>query len=470
LVNVSEKDGWIRIKSDDLNFFGKYNISPENAFKVAFSDGHYVKDATGMRWMDGKVILLQGDKVVWVKEISRPHNARVASNGNVIVFDSIYKPPDHRLGSSLLVFDSNGDVVLQRQFEFNLNDCNITSDGRICFVTTLAPDDTIYRIEVSNGQIVWKVKDKRASKGIMKIDDKRQVLEVTDRHGLGLLRVLDFSGTPIAGEPEEAITKLTTIRADVNSMGTALELLNSPNTATVLSTVEKLDSVLSRLKPSVSDSTVLVPALKRLQASQDQRIANKAFSCLMKIARTSEAARKDIISFLLEGAGSMPMDEHSLYRLSRVADLDADSVSHVVPRVLECLMQSGKWNDRRWAAIVIGQIGRKRPDLIKDAIPVLTWYMAHSDVLKGQPRDIPLNGSKIVISNEVLQDAARALWLKVEAGIWLMDACIDAIGSIASADPKLVSTAFGLLKEIASSAQSEYSRKKAEKALSFFIK
>ncbi len=37
LADVSEKAGWLRIKSRDVNFFGKYSGSPENAFKVAFS-------------------------------------------------------------------------------------------------------------------------------------------------------------------------------------------------------------------------------------------------------------------------------------------------------------------------------------------------------------------------------------------------------------------------------------------------
>ena len=47
LVNVGEKDGWIRIKSGELNFLGKSNTFRQNAFKVAFSDRHDVRDATG---------------------------------------------------------------------------------------------------------------------------------------------------------------------------------------------------------------------------------------------------------------------------------------------------------------------------------------------------------------------------------------------------------------------------------------
>ncbi len=59
MADVSEKDGWIRIKSQDINFFGKYSISPENAYKVAVSDGHFTKDTTGMRWTDGKVSVIR---------------------------------------------------------------------------------------------------------------------------------------------------------------------------------------------------------------------------------------------------------------------------------------------------------------------------------------------------------------------------------------------------------------------------
>ena len=148
MANVTEKNGWLRI--NDLKFFGRYNKSSENDFKVAFSDGHFTKNPTGMEWTDGRVILMQGDIIVWAKTTPRPLNASVASNGNVVLADLSFKPSDHRVGSSLTVFDSKGDTLLRHQFEFNVNDCVIMNDGKTCLVNTLYPDNTLYAIDVSS--------------------------------------------------------------------------------------------------------------------------------------------------------------------------------------------------------------------------------------------------------------------------------------------------------------------------------
>src|SRR5208283_4412645 len=115
------------------DFFGNYSDSIGRQFTIAFSDGHFVKEAETKRWVDGKIVLLRAETFAWYKDIPRPSCAKVTDNGVVVACDTGYKT-DYRLGGKLLVFDSKGGTLLQREFNFNLYDCNITSDGETCFV------------------------------------------------------------------------------------------------------------------------------------------------------------------------------------------------------------------------------------------------------------------------------------------------------------------------------------------------
>jgi hypothetical protein len=456
LANVFEKDGWIRIKSGELNFFGKSSISRENAFKVAFSDGHYVKDATGMRWVDGKVILLQGDKIAWIKQISRPHNAKVASNGNVVFSDSISKPSEHRLGSSLLVYDYNGDILLQRQFESNLNDCNITDDGRICFANTLYPDNTLYAIDIAGKQVLWSLKDKNASTGKIKLDQQNQIITI-EKTGFGVTRTLDFSGKTLNSESEQALRQL---QSPVSNQ-TILELLMSENKAIILEALEKLKSIPSNRKTAFETSPI-ASRLRVIFESEQGKLSDLAFENLLMICKREPVKENDTIDYLVRSVGSQPLSEKNLYRLSRLAETHAEAIHDLMPSVIACLKSAQEWNEKRWAAFVVGQVGKKVPDLVKDAIPMLTDYISHPEKTK---EHVPEQRKDLMVGSRRVSITIRQEMGGVDPGTWLKDACIDALGDIGSADPALVSGSLGILETIASSASSEYSRSKAKRAL-----
>jgi hypothetical protein len=455
LANVSEKDGWIRIKSSDLNFFGKYSMSQENAFKVAFSDGRFVKDGTEMRWTKGKVILLKGDEVVWSKAVSRPHAAKVASNGNVVIFDSGFKP-DHRLGSSLLIFDLNGDLLLQHEFESNSNDCNITKDGGLCFASTLSPDNTLYAFDVASKQILWKLKDKDASTGQIILDNQDRIISI-EKPGLGIARTLDFAGKPISSEPENALRQLQSL----TSGQVMLDLLTSPNKAIVLETLEKLKRILSNRKTTLETSG-FASRLRTIFESEQGKLSDLAFDNLLTLSLRGFGNGNDAIEYLVKSVGSHPLDEKSLYRLTRIAEAHAEALRDLIPSVIACLKSAQEWNQKRWAAFVIGQAGKKSPDLVRDAIPILVDYISHPEEIKEhtpeQRRELMVGGRRVSIT-------FRHEMRGVDPGTWLKDACIDALGDIGSADPALVSGSLGILETIASSDSSEYSRRKAKRAL-----
>lgn len=161
-----------------------------------------------------------------------------------------------------------------------------------------------------------------------------------------------------------------------------------------------------------------------------------------------------------------PLDEKILYRLTRIARVDANFIESFMPSVGDCLESSPRWNDRRWAAFVIGEVGGKAPELVKQTVPIMIRYMTVPEKVEEQRvfertermiRDVRVPEIRVVF------DLTHPPGM--DPGSMLKDACIDAVGRIGSAEPGLVSEATEVLRQIASSDASEYSRKKALAAI-----
>jgi len=438
-----------------LTFFGRFTLSKGGEFNAAFSDGRRVVEKGVERLVTGKVLLLRGDDLIWAQEVARPWVAKVADNGTVIAIDSGHKSAQ-TLGGTLLVFDSQGQTILKREFDSNLNDCSITGDARICFVNTLAPDNSLYSFEVHSGELLWKLKDKEASTGLIGIDDEKAMVEIRNRQQLGVQRVLDFTGKPVPGQVEDALTKIRTIASDAESSVTISVLLGSDNSPTVLKTLERLKALLS-LKGVSLQAESFIPALRSLYRSNVEKISQLAFDNLLLLHERHLGAHESTFQFLVESLASDPMDTNSLFQLTKLARVDAGSLCSLIPRVLESLVSSPEWNERRFAAFVMGEVGKQRPDLVKDCVPHLVHYVSHPEETKEKPLEVHVRGLRISMS--------PAGMLGVDPGVWLKDASIDALGSIGSADPRLVSESLPILQRIASSDKSIFSKKKAERAL-----
>ena len=414
---------------------------PRNQFTVAFS------------YAQGKVILIRDDVPLWTKTVDKPNGAKVTSNGTVVVIDGSQKT-EKGLGGTLSVFDSKGEILLKRQYDFNLNDCNLSDDAKICFVSTLAPDNTLYALNVEDGETIWTLKDKYASTGRIEIDQDQKLIKVTERSGLGTIRTIDFLGRP-KGESEATAEKFQSLDLTKDPAEVIVGLLESSNEAVVFEALEKLKSLLGKRKIKI-DSQKLLPQLRKIHGSAKENLSDLAFGNILKLYEKGLASNRDTIVFLVRSVDPKYLNEKQLFRLGRIANADAGSLESLMPVICECLKSSPEWNQKRFAAIVIGQVGKKRPDLVKDAIPTLMWYAQHPEATTEESTKLTGGGLTIRISSGV------------DPGTWLKDACIDTIGDIASADPSIVSDSKNLLERIASGDKSEYSRKKAQKALKSF--
>lgn len=456
-MKVARNGDRVSINSANLKFLGRFTTSPGGDYVAALSHGHGVVEGGTEKWSPGKVLLLRRDDLLWVRDVADPWVAKVANDGTVIAINREEKLAS-TLGGTLLAFNFQGQPTLKKEFDFNLNDCGISGDGQICFVSTLAPDNSLYSFGIPSGELVWKLNDKDASTGLIRIDDEKAILEIHNRQGLGIQRTLDFAGNPVSSQSEESRSKIRAITPDAESTETVLGLLDSSNSATVLMTLDRLKVLLSRRRVSL-EAARFVPTLKQLYKSDTQKISQLAFDNLVLILERHPDSKENILQFLITSLESSPMDTRSLSRLARLARVDAGSLSCLIPRIRDSLVSSPQWNERRFAAFAIGDVGRQRPDLVEDCIPYLVRYVIHPEDTKEKPAEVRFGDFRMGMS--------PAAMLGVNPGVWLKDAAIDAIGSIGSADPRLVADSVPILERVASSDQSPFSRKKAQRALQY---
>ena len=104
---------------------------------------------------------------------------------------------------------------------------------------------------------------------------------------------------------------------------------------------------------------------------------------------------------------------------------------------------------------------------MKNCIPIMLQYIINFESFRAELREKPTtaeaNGIRITLPSATEM-------LGVDPAQWLKDACIDSLGQIGSADPRIVLDAMGVLTNISNNDTSQYSRKKALRALDLINK
>jgi hypothetical protein len=126
-----------------LGFLGQHAYSPNMQFLFGWQDVDYRSIASGnycggaRSSGSGRVLMLQGDRVLWARDVERPNDGAVSDNGYSIVNDG-------RLGEGLkgtfYAFAQDGSVLVRENFQANLFKGGIALDGRAAWCTTLASD------------------------------------------------------------------------------------------------------------------------------------------------------------------------------------------------------------------------------------------------------------------------------------------------------------------------------------------
>ncbi len=135
--NIEFSNNWLRV--DAIDFFGSGSPSPNGRYLVGSQDFDYRGGTYGGHRSKGygRVILAEGNQLVWQVDLERPNNAMVSDNGTVAVND--WRFGDDLHGTFYLI-DFQG-----RKFghhtKANLDKCGFSEDGALAWCTTLSNPD-----------------------------------------------------------------------------------------------------------------------------------------------------------------------------------------------------------------------------------------------------------------------------------------------------------------------------------------
>lgn len=104
---------------------------------------------------DGAPIVLvnSSSQVAHAFSVTRVEDAAVANNGTIVVTD-IGDATDQDLRGTLVVVDSNGEPIVEHEFDANIWRCAITDNGRYASTATHNPDRTVYIFDTDTGEVV----------------------------------------------------------------------------------------------------------------------------------------------------------------------------------------------------------------------------------------------------------------------------------------------------------------------------
>ena len=464
-----EKD-WVTIEDDGDSFFGQYNESENGKFLVAYHDGQTGLDGK-TRWLDGEVSLIRNEQdILWKKKMERPNNAHVSNDGIVAVEDWLNSK---ELYGALRVFDVSGNQLMEKRLDLNIGTSNISPDGKYAVVTTCNPDNSIYLFDIENSKLKWKKKN-ISRKVLTVVFFKKNSIVFGTRipEDIDFEYELTLDGDLSEDSKKELYSQKSLEEGDMKSED-VIKLLKSHLTSKKKSEtrkgIEELRKILylknqgkkkrEILNLYLDNFAEIMPLLLSNLENRERNIQLEIldlFVKLGKIRKTLIMEHKDkIIGYIKNN----PNNFRETHTLGPLGELDSDFADVIMSILKNYLVNSKSWNSRRFAIFNLESIGKKYPDKVKEVIPIIVEYIEKPEKKDKEIRELAKNNDMAQI------DIAVAKGMGADPKTWIMDAAIDFIGGIGKKHSGIVKEYIPLLENISKNAKSQYSRKKATRAL-----
>jgi len=101
------------------------------------------------------VLVNSSGQVAHAFSVTRVQSAAVSNDGSIVLCD-IGDAADQDLGGTLYVVRSNGEQIIEHEFDANISNCATSDDGRYVSTATYNPDRTVYVFHTETGEIVTK--------------------------------------------------------------------------------------------------------------------------------------------------------------------------------------------------------------------------------------------------------------------------------------------------------------------------
>ena len=135
------------ISIPDRDFFGSYSKSPNGEYVLAWRDADVASGRGGYRESgNGDYLLIHDGRIVAEGKMERPNDGRVSNSGTFVLSDWRF---GDALRSAFCIFDSQGKILISKEFEANALHSEISPDGRFAiFVTARSENDDSNKVSL----------------------------------------------------------------------------------------------------------------------------------------------------------------------------------------------------------------------------------------------------------------------------------------------------------------------------------
>jgi curved DNA-binding protein CbpA len=475
-IETSDKYAFAKVTQGNAYFYGILRSSQNSQFLVVFRDGF----GNSNRWINGKVYLIERDYLLWIKEFERPINAAVSDNGTIALLHTFKKdrlssssPKEFiDLGGTLTVIERSGKSLFTYEFGSNIQGCAISQNGNLVSVATLYPDNSIYCFDVERKTLSWRYPIHATKMPVLGLEFKGNQIDVFSGSNIatmGKKYTITIDGILLT-EYEDKSDALKKIRKQpaqekVNSL---LAMVTSDNQEDVTEGLLQLVSFV-KTKGAVPHYPKIVSTLGGLIQRENGQL-EPIWKVLKQIMKREPERLNPVIDNIISQVKIC--DSNVTWVLMVLGELGGAKPSWLKgeERYIKQKLKSKSWNERRFAAFAIGNIGSADPCFVTDAIPVLIEYISDPEKVRNElnmeaQKELEFNKQLSVSPFLDLKISMSSCDIGMVGPFMLRDACIDAIGLIGKRFPDYVNNAIPLLEKLSVDAPSPYTIKKALHAL-----
>lgn len=178
--------GTYAINIPDINFRVHFfvNRSKDGNFVLATKDRYSIVEDGIRKIVKGRVVFINHDKLFLITELERPHDDKLAENGNFVIND--WMSPEEQIGM-FYAFNSKTEVLIRKKFNSNLSKNGISEDGQYASVETAysKSDDgnKIFFFDLNNRELLWERKRDAGNIKSFQFDTDNKVLFVFYANG-----------------------------------------------------------------------------------------------------------------------------------------------------------------------------------------------------------------------------------------------------------------------------------------------
>ena len=378
----------------------------------------------------------------------------------------------------MTVIEKTGVEIFCHEFGSNSFACDISSDGQLIVFSTFRPDNTIYcfdmkylgsndlkladSIEPKKG--FWKYKN-HSRKVVVRLQIIENFIEVFTGYTLSSFEKeysLYTNGTllPEYAKELENISKLKKQKPE-QKVELLITMINSGERKKLVEGLHQLVRF-ATTKGSLPYYQNIVEAIQKYIKSNDPEVFDILWKVIIGIIKKQPDLMEPYIPDIIERLKrSGVLDEDYIFHIGELGGVDPKWILNEIPLIRQKL-NSGKWNERRFAAFAIAAIGFRDISVIQDAIPQIVEYATNPDKVRMEMGGRIVDGQVVYTISEGFTEPCH---IEMDRATMIRDACIDALGEIGRNFPKAVEFTIPLLERISKNAPSPFTVKKALRAI-----